>query len=93
VSRVTLDRINAVRGVVPASVDECRTVVAAVLRDVPDVEPFAFAGYPDNPVFLHPCGTVTDAKEGTDLWDQVQAGECYCENTQPWHRIYVEKSA
>jgi hypothetical protein len=91
--KVTLDRINAVRGVVPATVEECRTVVEAVLRDVPDVVPFTFEGYPDSQVFLHPCGTVVDVVPGTDLWDQVQAGECDCENTSPWMRIYVERPA
>jgi hypothetical protein len=64
----------------------------AILGNVPDVEPFTFFGYPDNPVFLHPCGTVVDAREGTDLWGQVQAGECDCENTAPWMRIYVERA-
>lgn len=56
---------------------------------VPDVVPFVFAGYPDNPVFLHGCGTVVDVVEGSDTWDQVRAGECDCENTGPWKRIYV----
>lgn len=66
----------------------------AVLADVPDVVPFTFAGYPDNPVYLHKCGTVVDVGPiGTEIRAQVEAGECDCENTSPWMRIFVEKSA
>lgn len=71
------------------------------LKDVPDVVPFAYSGWPGaekRHVFLHPpCGTVTDADpaltgEGS-LWDAVQAGECDCETSAPWLRIYVEREA
>lgn len=73
-----------------------RNIIAgltAALADVPDVEPFTFAGYPDNPVFLHPCGTVVDASPGSDTMAAIEAGECDCENTAPWMRIYVEKTS
>jgi len=77
-----------------------RNLVAGLreaLKDVPDVQPFVHSGYPDNPVFIHPsCGTVIDADpamrgiEGS-VWSDIAAGECDCENTAPWLRIYVEK--
>lgn len=63
----------------------------AAFADVPDVEPFAFPGYPDNPVFLHPCGTVIDVVPGGDTEADVKDGACDCEGGQPWKRIYVEK--
>lgn len=92
--KVTLDRINAVRGIVPATVDECRTVVEAVLRDVPDVVPYAFPGYPENEVYLHKCGTVVDVLPGAnETRDSIEGGYCDCESTSPWMRIYVEKQA
>jgi hypothetical protein len=61
------------------------------LRDVPDVVPFAFPGYRDRPVYLHPCGTVAEVgveDEGT----AAHIRRCDCENTEPWMRIYVERS-
>lgn len=64
----------------------------AVLPLLPNVEPFAFEGT-TYPVFLHRCGTVVDAPEGSEMREQVDAGECDCENTSPWYRIWVEKSA
>lgn len=66
--------------------------LAAALDGVPDVEPFAFAGYPDSEVFLHPCGTVVDAVSGSGTMHSIKDGECDCENTAPWMRIYVEKT-
>lgn len=52
--------------------------------------PFRFAGYPDNPVYIHPaCGTVVDVVPGNDTDKAVTAGECDCENTSPWKLIYV----
>jgi hypothetical protein len=56
------------------------------------LERFTFPGYPDNPVYLHPvCGTVVDVSPlSGDAVDAVDAGECDCENTGPWLRIYVE---
>jgi hypothetical protein len=64
-------------------------------NDLPEVEPFAFAGYPDNPVYIHPtCGTVVDVSPlNKDTRDAVDRGECDCENTMPWLRVYVEKQA
>ena len=79
--------------------DKRRAGLAAALKDVPDVEPFAFDGYPDNPVYLHPsCGTVVDvAPIRIDMHDQAAyekwLAECDCENTGPWLRIYVEREA
>jgi hypothetical protein len=64
-----------------------------VLADVPDVVPFTFAGYPDNPVFLHPCGTVVDVVPGSDTEADVQDGACDCETPGPWMRIYVERQS
>ena len=91
--------INAVRAHVPAPCSKERATLAvlgvlAALTDVPDVEPFAFAGYPDNPVYLHAtCGTVVDVSPAkpNDTLAQIDAGECDCENTSPWKRIYVER--
>lgn len=62
--------------------------------DLIDLEPFTFTGYPDNPVYLHPpCGTVVDVSPlHKDMRDCVDRGECDCENTQPWVRIYVERA-
>lgn len=69
-----------------------REALAAALEDVPDLEPFTFPGYPDNEVYLHKCGTVTDVLPGpNDTRACIEAGECDCENTSPWMRIYVEK--
>jgi hypothetical protein len=63
------------------------------LKDVPDVEPFTFPGYPDNEVYLHPCGTVTDVLPGpSETRACVEDGACDCEGGQPWRRIYVEKT-
>jgi hypothetical protein len=62
------------------------------LSEEPDVEPFTFAGFPDNEVYLHPCGTVVDTVPGSDTEADVKAGQCDCENTAPWQRIYVEKT-
>lgn len=62
------------------------------LKDVPEADPFRFAGYPDREVFLHAsCGTVVDAVPGTETRGQVDRGECDCEDTSPWLRVYVEK--
>ena len=64
------------------------------LRDVPEVRPFTFPGYPDSEVYLHGCGTVVDVLPGpNDTRECVEAGECDCENTSPWMRIYVEAQA
>lgn len=73
---------------------QTREHLQAALDTLPDVQPFAFAGYPDNPVYLHPtCGTVVDVSPiSRDMRDAVDAGECDCENTGPWLRIYVERS-
>jgi hypothetical protein len=61
----------------------------------PVLVPFAFPGYPDNPVYLHRCGTVIDVVPGShgDAAEAVAAGECDCESTSPWMRIYVERGA
>ena len=76
--------------------DEIKAGLAAALRDMPDVVPFAFDGYPDNPVYLHPaCGAVVDVSSlgiGASF-EQVDRDECDCENTSPWLRIYVEREA
>jgi hypothetical protein len=88
--QVTLKMIETMKDYNPAA----RNIGAgleAVLRDVPDVVPFTFAGYPDHQVFLHPCGTVVDVAPGSDTEADVRAGACDCENTSPWMRIYVEK--
>jgi hypothetical protein len=63
------------------------------LKDVPNVVPFTFEGYPDSQVFLHPCGTVMDVVPGSDLEAEVRDGNCDCEGGQPWQRIYVERPA
>lgn len=71
-----------------------QAVLDLIERERPDVEPFTFAGYPDNPVYLHPtCGTVLDVSPDgtTDRDQQVNLGECDCENTVPWRKIYVER--
>lgn len=70
-----------------------RSGLERALKSVPDVEPFTFAGYPDNPVYIHPtCGTVVDVSPaGKDMRAAVDAGECDCENIGPWLRIYVER--
>jgi hypothetical protein len=81
----------------PMNGDRRRAGLRAALELLPDVEPFTFAGYPDRPAYLHPtCGTVVDIDpamtgEGS-MTDAVAAGECDCENTGPWLRIYVERS-
>ncbi len=86
-----------VHGYVELDRDEIEKGVQAVLdlieQEQPQVQPFTFTGYPDNPVYLHPsCGTVVDVSPiNTDTKDSVDAGECDCENTMPWLRIYVEK--
>lgn len=67
--------------------------IQAVLDLLPDVEPFTFTGYPDNPVYLHKCGTVVDVSPvSKGARAEVDAGECDCENTSPWMRIYVERA-
>lgn len=71
-----------------------RAGLEAALASVPDVEPFTFAGYPENEVYVHPCGTVADVVPGASvLRTCIEAGECDCESTSPWRRIYVEKQA
>lgn len=63
----------------------------AALKDVPEVKPFAFEGYPDHEVYLHPCGTVVDVPAmETELRAEIEDGACDCEGGQPWMRIYVE---
>lgn len=76
-----------------------QAVLDLIEQDRPDVEPFTFTGHPNLYVYLHPaCGTVVDADpvhagvEGS-VYQQVQDGECDCENTSPWKRIYVERAA
>jgi hypothetical protein len=67
--------------------------LTAALKDVPDVVPFAFPGYPDRPVYLHPCGTVAEVGvEDENTAAHIRRGECDCEGGQPWMRIYVERS-
>lgn len=57
-----------------------------------EIVPFTFAGYPDIPVYLHPCGTVLDVPaEATDLIEQLATGECDCETPGRWMLIYVER--
>jgi hypothetical protein len=70
------------------------TGLDAALKDVPDVVPFAFSGYPENPVYLHSCGTVIDVAPmpGDDTWADVEQGRCDCESRAPWLRIYVERA-
>jgi hypothetical protein len=71
-----------------------RAGLEAVLAEVPDVEPFTFAGYPDNEVYLHPCGTIMDVLPGrSDVRSDVEDGVCDCENTAPWRRVYVERGS
>lgn len=70
--------------------------LAAALKDVPDVVPYTFTGFPSLIAYIHPpCSTVVDvdpAHAGIkgSLYEQVANGECDCENTSPWLRIYVE---
>jgi hypothetical protein len=55
-----------------------------------EVAPFAFRGHPDLPVFIHSnCGTVLDAVPGSDTWVEIEQGNCDCETSGPWHRVYV----
>jgi len=74
-------------------------VVDEALATRPDVKPFTFAGYEGRPVFIHgSCGTIIDvdpAHAGIEnsTFEQVRAGECDCENTGPWFRVYVGKQA
>lgn len=74
-----------------------RNIIAGLteaLADVPDTEPFAFAGYPDNEVYLHPCGTVVDVLPGpSETRTCVEDGACDCEGGQPWQRIYLERGS
>ena len=68
--------------------------IQAVLDLVPNAVPFTFDGYPDNEVYLHPCGTVVDVLPGqNDTRAAVEHGDCDCEGGQAWARIYVEKRA
>lgn len=54
--------------------------------------PFAFEGYPDNPVYLHPCGTVIDVvPTSAELLEQISSGDCDCESGKSWVRIYVKR--
>jgi hypothetical protein len=67
-------------------------MIDAVLKGVPDVEPFHFAGYPDNAVYIHStCGTVVDVVRASDTEACVQEGECDCETPAPWFMVYVAK--
>ena len=76
------------------TVGDVHKALQAVLDSLPDVVPFAFKGYPDNSVYLHPtCGTVVDVSPDTGAGRaEVDRGECDCENTAPWLRIYVERA-
>lgn len=68
----------------------------AALADVPDVEPFTFgsAQAPPLAVYIHQCGTVIDVSPADPATaEQVAAGECDCETTSPWRRVYVEREA
>jgi hypothetical protein len=79
--------------------EECTAdAVRAALKDVPDVEPFTFAGYRGHVTVIHsPCGTVETYDPATtgpaSLSAAIAEGLCDCENTSPWLRIYVEKRA
>lgn len=79
--------------------DEIKAGLAAALKDVPDVEPYTFTGFPNLIAYIHPpCSKVMDvdpAHAGVkwSLYEQVAAGECDCENASPWLRIYVEREA
>lgn len=91
---ITDEMINAVRAFVPApcSREQARKAVQAVLSGLPDVEPFTFTGHEGLRVYIHQCGTVIDVSPADPATaEQVAAGECDCENTSPWRRIYVEK--
>lgn len=77
--------------------EDARAALEVVLKDVPDVEPFTDTAARGRHAFIHPpCWTVVDADpamkgiEGS-IWTDIEAGECDCENTSPWLRIYVEK--
>lgn len=89
----TIDRFNGANfdGLGNADWEDghIRAGLEAALAAVPDVVPFTLSGYPDDLMFIHGCGAVIDVVKGSDAWDQVQAGECDCENTGPWERIYV----
>jgi hypothetical protein len=69
--------------------------LAAVLALIDsDVQPFAFAGFPDNPVYIHPCGEVVDvSRVDGEMRAAVDVGDCDCEGGQPWQRIYVKNEA
>lgn len=87
--KVTQKMIDLFREYNPAARNIANGLRAALV-DVPDVQPFTFRGSLDNPVYIHQCGTVIDVVPGSETDDQVQAGECDCENTSPWLRIYVD---
>ena len=71
-----------------------RRGLEAVLRDVPDVQPFTFPNYPHHVTVLHPAyGTVESydpalTGEGS-MARAIAEGLCDCENTGPWLRVYV----
>lgn len=73
-----------------------QAVLDLIGQDRPDVEPFAFTGHPDNMVYVHGnCGTVIDVLPQPmhrDMWADIEQGNCDCETSGPWFRIYVEKA-
>ncbi len=66
------------------------------LKDVPEVEPYAFDGGEGLHVYLHRCGAVLDVDPAMknikgSVWSDIEAGDCDCETPSPWMRIYVLK--
>jgi hypothetical protein len=72
--------------------EQIRAGLQAVLDTLPDLEPFHFTGFPNSTVYMHStCGTVVDVVPGSDTWEDVEQGNCDCENSAPWYRVYVRK--
>lgn len=104
--KVTEEKMDELVGVAERQFDKCygeaectrgdafQHVIEAVLALIePDVQPYAFPGYPASAVWLHPCGEVIEVAPGSDRMADVEAGWCDCESGQPWQRIYVKCEA
>ena len=96
--KVTEEMINTFRDLNPAA-RNIQAGLEAVLKDVPDVVPFADPAAAGRLTYIHPsCWTVIDADPAMkgikgSVWTDIEAGDCDCENTSPWQRIYVEREA